>query len=83
MVGVIVAFGLLNFAASKLVIGGGVFVPVDDIPHYLGTEQSEQYIMPVPHVRYQSDKLDLNHADNQARAGMDFLDWVFEFLGLY
>lgn len=100
---VLCLFSPLSFATSKLEIGGGVFVA--DIPHYLGSDQSEQYIMPVPYVRYQSDELDVDRnsftgylwhfdnvhldisagvsiavdsADNQAREGMDDLDWVFE-----
>jgi len=90
-------------SASKLEIGGGVFAA--DIPHYLGSDQSEQYILPVPYIRYQSDELDLDRnnltgylwqhdklhldisagvslavdsKDNQAREGMEDLDWVFE-----
>ncbi|MBE0457529.1 MipA/OmpV family protein [Pseudoalteromonas sp. KG3] len=96
-------FSSMSSAASKLEIGGGVFIA--DIPHYLGSDQSEQYIMPVPYIRYQSDDLDVDrnsftgylwhneslHLDisagvslavdseeNQAREGMDDLDWVFE-----
>ena len=96
-------FSSLSFAASKLELGAGVFAA--DIPHYLGAAQSEQYIMPVPYVRYQSDELDVDRnsltsylwhfdnlhldfsagisiavksVDNQAREGMDDLDWVFE-----
>lgn len=96
-------YSSLAVAASKLEIGGGAFMA--DIPHYLGSDQSEQYIMPVPYIRYQSDELDVDRnsftgylwhydnvhidisagvslavdsEDNQARAGMDDLDWVFE-----
>ncbi|MGO2478105.1 MAG: MipA/OmpV family protein [Pseudoalteromonas sp.] len=47
-----------TFAASKLEVGGGVFMA--DIPHYLGAEQSEQYILPMPYIRYQSDELDID-----------------------
>ena len=31
-----------------------------DIPHYLGSDQSEQYALPVPYIRYQSDYLDID-----------------------
>ncbi|TMN73291.1 MipA/OmpV family protein [Pseudoalteromonas sp. S1727] len=54
----LVLFSCGSFAASKLELGGGVFMA--DIPHYLGSDQSEQYVMPVPYIRYQSDELDVD-----------------------
>lgn len=51
-------FSTFSFGASKLEVGGGIFMA--DIPHYLGSDQSEQYVLPVPYIRYQSDDLDID-----------------------
>lgn len=51
-------YSTASLSASKLELGGGVFMA--DIPHYLGADQSEQYILPVPYIRYQSDELDVD-----------------------
>lgn len=47
-----------SLGASKLDIGGGIVSA--QIPHYLGSDQNEQYVMPVPYIRYQSDQLDVD-----------------------
>ncbi len=41
--------------AAKMELGAGLFYA--DIPHYLGSDESEHYLLPVPYFRYQSDKM--------------------------
>ena len=38
----------------------GVGVSIVDIPHYAGSEESEQYALPFPFFKYQSKKVSLN-----------------------
>lgn len=89
--------------SKKLELGLGAFST--QLPHYLGSDQSDIYLVPLPYVYYLDDTfkvdrnqftgklwqnhnfyLDLsasggvkvNSEDNNARAGMNDLDWVFE-----
>ncbi|MEO2279994.1 MipA/OmpV family protein [Pseudoalteromonas pernae] len=101
----VVLLGLISASSysDELELGAGIFST--SLPHYLGSSEHNNYTLPLPYVRYRSDKVsvDRNSAvgylwqqgnwhldisataslavdsqDNQARAGMDDLDWVFE-----
>ncbi len=88
---------------SQLEIGGGAFAM--QIPQYLGSDESDAYLVPLPYVFYRDEhfKVDrnqftgklwqdnhfyldvsasggvkVNSEDNDVRAGMSDLDWVFE-----
>lgn len=48
-----------NLAAKEqLELGIGAFNAY--VPHYIGADQSQNYIVPLPYVRYRSDKLQVN-----------------------
>ncbi|MBQ4833465.1 MipA/OmpV family protein [Pseudoalteromonas sp. MMG010] len=47
-------------SASKLEVGAGVFLA--EIPHYLGSDQSEQFTLPSPYIRFSSDELDIDRS---------------------
>ncbi len=90
-------------ATKELEIGAGAFAV--QIPQYLGSDEEEHFVVPLPYVYYKDDnfKLDRNQftgylwqkdklfldlsasagiavdsSDNDARANMPDLDWVFE-----
>ncbi|WP_105214166.1 MipA/OmpV family protein [Pseudoalteromonas sp. T1lg22] len=90
-------------SSRELELGVGIFTT--SLPHYLGSSEHNKYTVPLPYVRYRSERMsvDRNSAvgylwqsdnwhldvsataslavdskDNQARSGMDDLDWVFE-----
>ncbi|MGX1110833.1 outer membrane protein [Pseudoalteromonas sp. MBR-15] len=52
---ILVLVSVKAYSAAKMELGAGVFYA--DIPHYLGSDESEKYLLPVPYFRYQSEKM--------------------------
>ena len=102
-------FLLLSFNVSaekapvEMEVGVGIFTL--QTPHYLGSDQSETYILPMPYFYYLDENIKVdrnqftgklftqgnvyfdlsasagikvNSEDNNARHGMEDVDWVFE-----
>ena len=45
---------------AKAELEAGFGVSIVNIPHYVGSDESEQYYLPFPYIRYRSDKLTID-----------------------
>jgi outer membrane protein len=102
-----ICFFLTLFSASQAQAGleVGLGMSVINVPHYIGSNESELYYLPFPYLRYRSETINIDrnliqtklwrHGNwslelslggsikvdsekNQARAGMDDLDFIIE-----
>jgi outer membrane protein len=51
---------LLLATVSHAELETGLGITVVKVPHYLGSDESEVYVLPVPYIRYQSENLNID-----------------------
>ena len=97
------SLGLSSYTSAELEAGIGMSAV--HVPHYIGSDEANDFYLPFPYIRYRSEKLNIDRNliqgnlwrsgnwsleislggsvkvdsdDNQARQGMDDLDFIIE-----
>jgi len=53
-------YSLLKAASCQAELETGLGISAVHVPHYLGSEEAEVYVVPVPYIRYRSENLNID-----------------------